>query len=141
MSHGKTVYDAIEEAERVLPGRESESGECPRWEAIIAVGEFIQSDPIAVCDFAMKWAKRRGRDLQTAIYCCLTEHLLEHHFDLVFPRMREAARENARVAAHLIGIWKSPFKFGQAELPANIRRLRRLDAELRRLYPSLVNTT
>jgi hypothetical protein len=141
MSQGRSVHDAIAEAERILPGCEAKSGECPRWQAIIAVGEFIESDPIPVCDFALKWARRRGRDLQSAIYCCLTEHLLEHHFDLVLPRMREAARDDARIAAHLIGACQSPFKFGQAEKPANIRRLKRLDSELRRIHRALADAT
>ena len=141
MSQGKTVHDVIAEAERILPGREAKSANCPRWQVIIAVGEFIESDPIPVCDFALKWARRRGRDLRSAIYCCLTEHLLEHHFDLVLPRMREAARDDARVAEHLIGTWRSPFKFGQAEKPANIRRLKRLDSELRRIHPTLAGST
>lgn len=135
MSRIKNVHRAIATAERILPGREAKpGGHDPRWQAIIAVGEFIESDPIPVCDFAMKWARRRGRDLQGAISCCLIEHLLEHHFDLVLPRMRTAARENARVAAHFIGLWKSPFQFGQAQQPANVRKLKRLDSELRRLH-------
>jgi hypothetical protein len=141
MSQVHTVHDAIAAAERILPGREAKTGNDPRWQAIIDVGEFIASDPIPVCDFAMKWARRRGHDLQTAIFCCLTEHLIANHFDLVLPRMREAARENTRVAAHLIGTWKSPFKFGQAKKPANIRRLKRLDDELRRIHPSLADAT
>jgi hypothetical protein len=133
----KDVYRAIADAERILPGRESKSRNDPRWQAIIAVGAFIESDPIPVCDFAMKWARRRGNDLQAAIYSCLTEHLLEHHFDLVFPRMRDAARKNARVADHVFGTWRSPFKFGQAKEPTNVRRLKRLDAELCRIYLAL----
>lgn len=141
MSQRKTVLDAIEAAERLLPGGEAKSGVCPRWQAIIAVGEFIESDPIPVCSFALKWARRRGRDLHAAIYCCLTEHLLEHQFDLVFPRMRDAAREDVRIAEHLFGTWKSPFKFGQAEKPENIRKLRRLDSELRNIHPGLANAT
>jgi hypothetical protein len=127
-----SVHEAIDRAERVLPGREAKPGaKDPRWQAIIAVGKFIETDPIPVCDFAMKWARRRGRDLQWAINCCLIEHLLEHHFDLVFPRMREAARTNARVAEHFLN-WQSPFKFGEATIPKNIRRLRRLANELQR---------
>jgi hypothetical protein len=126
------VHEAIAIAERVLPGRETKSGECPRWQAIIAVGEFIETDPIPVCDFALKWARRPGWDLQAAIACCLLEHLLEYHFDLVFPRMRQAARVNARVAEHFLD-WRWPF--GQAKLSRNVARLKRLAYELRRAQP------
>jgi hypothetical protein len=134
MSQQSKVQRAIARAERVLPGRETKRGVCPRWQAIIAVGEFIESDPIPVSEFALKWARRRGRDLGTAIHCCLIEHLLEHHFELVFPRMRKAARESARVADLFIDLWKSPFVFGQATQPDNLKRLRRLSSELRRIH-------
>lgn len=130
------VHRVIAAAERVLPGRETKQGKCPRWQAIIAVGEYIESDPIPVCDFALKWARRRGKDLGAAIHCCLIEHLLEHHFDLVFPRMREAARDNGRVAESLIGLWKSRFRFGQVTEPKNTARLRRLSRELERIHHS-----
>ena len=103
----------------------------------MAVGDYIETDPIPVCDFALKWARRRGRDLQAAIYCCLIEHLLEHHFDLLLPRMRTAAREDARVARIFVRVWNSPFLFGQAKEPANIKRLKRLASELRRVHLEL----
>ncbi len=134
MSHEREVQRVIAKAERVLPGRESKRGVCPRWQAIIAVGEFIETNPIPVCDFALKWARRRGRDLGAAIQCCLIEHLLEYHFDLVFPRMSKAARENGRVAEFFIDLWKSPFQFGQAIEPKNRVRLKRLSSELRRIH-------
>ncbi len=38
------------------------SGVYPIWQAIIAAGEFIETAPIPVCDFARKWARCRGRD-------------------------------------------------------------------------------
>ena len=134
MTQPTGVDRAIAAAERVLPGHEMKYGDCPRWKSIIAVGDYIPSDPIPVCDFAMKWARRRGRDLQAALHCCLIEHLLEYHFDLVFPRMRKAARENARIAEGFIDLWQSPFQFGQATDPKNVARLRRLTNELKRIH-------
>jgi hypothetical protein len=47
----------------------------------------------------------------------------------VFPRMRKAARENRHVAEHFLN-WRWPF--GQATLPKNVARLKRLAYELRR---------
>jgi hypothetical protein len=137
MPRDLNVHRAIAQAETVLPGPASGSSNNTRWEAIIAVGEFIETDPIPVCDFAMKWARRRGRDLQSAIYCCLIEHLLERHFDLVFPRMREAARCDARVAEHFLN-WRTHWLFGQARLPEKVNRLKRLAYELRRLHAGSV---
>lgn len=130
-----SIEGAIALAEAVLPGRPAKPGKLDvRWQAIILVGSFIETQPIEVCDFAMRWARRRGRDLQTAISCCLIEHLLEHHFDLVFPKMREAALENPKVAEHFIEY--SPWPFGQAELPQNVAKLKRLASELQRKHRS-----
>lgn len=129
MSQQAAVHRAIAHVERILPGRPASSGIDPRWQAIIRVGAFVETDPIPVCDFALKWARRPGADLQAAISTCLLEHLLEHHFGLVFPRMRKAAREHARVAAHFLD-WHWPF--GQATQTNNVVRLKRLAYELRR---------
>ncbi len=135
MSHEASVHRAIARAERILPGREVKVGVDPRWQAIIRVGDFIESQPIPVCEFALKWSRRRGIDLQQAISCCLFEHLLESHFDLVLPRIRAAALENSRVAEHFIE-WRSCFRLGQATLPRNVARLKRLAYELRRHWAS-----
>ncbi len=125
---------AIARAEAILPGRPAPPGEKdPRWQAIMRIGDFIPTHPEPVCDFAMKWARRRGLDLQSAIYCCLIEHLLEHHFDLVFPRMRKAALENKRVAKHFDSV-PTVWLFGQAQLPKNKARLRRLATTLQRKH-------
>lgn len=140
MSPDAALKRAIAKANAILPGRPAPPGERdPRWQAILRVGEFIESHPEQVCEFALHWAKRRGWDLGAAIHCCLIEHLLEHHFDLLFPRMRDAARRHARVAEHFDN--PNPiFLFGQAELPKNVARLKRLARELQRLRPPKTRT-
>jgi hypothetical protein len=41
-----TVQQAIAQAAALLPGSAAPEGEIdPRWQAIIAVGEFIENDP------------------------------------------------------------------------------------------------
>jgi hypothetical protein len=130
-----SIEGAIAIAESILPGRTASRGEIDvRWQAIILVGEFIESHPEVVCDFAVKWAKRRGRDLKTAINCCLIEHLLEHYFDLVFPKMRQAALANQSVAEHFTPYSPHDWPFGQATLPKNRLRLKRLATELQRAH-------
>ena len=84
-SGSMTVEQAIEEAERVLPGVVAPDGELdPRWQVIIRVAEFIDSDPEAVWAFAAKWGQSEDDDLRMAISKCVLEHLLEYHFDLFF---------------------------------------------------------
>ena len=58
----------------------------------------------------------------------MLEHLLEHHFELIFPRVGKDALSSVRFAKTFEMCWS----FGQALLPANARRMARLR---RRLHP------
>ncbi len=121
------VHEAIASAEAILPGKLAAKDEKdPRWQAIIAVGEFIEADPESVWLFVERWGKYRSKDLRTAIATCLLEHLLEYHFDLIFPRMERLARSNPRFAETVGGCWL----FGESEFPENAARLHRLVEEL-----------
>lgn len=121
-----TIQQAIKRAEQILPGKAASKGKKdPRWKAIIAVGEFIESNPLEVWDFAHRWGRHRSVDLRMAVSTCLVEHLLEHHFDLIFPKVKEAVHENKCFADTFCGCWK----FGQAEKAGNARRFDRLEKE------------
>lgn len=118
-----TVTEAIRQANMLLPGRAAPDGQTdPRWQAIIAVGEFVKSDPDAVWRFTRRWGSHRNADLRTAIATCLLEHLLERHFDLVFPRVERLARTSKHFGDTVACCWK----FGQAKRPRNAARLERL---------------
>jgi hypothetical protein len=53
-----TIQKAIARAEALLPGIAAPDGEIdPRWQAIIDVGEFIESDPAEVWAFIIKWGR------------------------------------------------------------------------------------
>ena len=118
-----TVQEAIRRAEQILPGTPAPEGEQdPRWQAIIAVGDFIESDPLAVWEFTSKWGRHANTDLRMAISTCLLEHLLEYHFDLIFPKVQEAVRKSKRFA----GTFRICWRFGQAADASNAKRLDRL---------------
>jgi len=122
------VEEAIAKAEELLPGQAAPEGEVdPRWQAIIVVGEFIERDPEAIWPFILRWGSHEDEDLRTAIATCLLEHLLEHHFDPMFPRVETAARSNPNFAKTVLGCWK----FGQAKDPERADRFDRLRSELR----------
>ena len=71
-----TVQEAIEQAEALLPDSVAPEGETdPRWQAIIDVGDFIESDPELVWAFALRWGSSEDDDLRAAIATCLLEHL------------------------------------------------------------------
>jgi hypothetical protein len=122
-----TVEQAIARAEKVLPGTRAARGQRDaRWQAIIRVGKFIESDPEQVWAFAYKWGRHRSADLRGAVATCLLEHLLEYHFDLVFPRVESAVRQSRRFADTFGMCWE----YGQAREPANARRMDRLQRSL-----------
>lgn len=92
----------------------------------MAVAEFIVEEPEPVLEFALHWAGTDDEDLRSAIACCVIEHLLEHHFELVFPRIEATARADRNVASAVQTCWR----FGASELPPNAARLRSLQNEL-----------
>jgi hypothetical protein len=118
-----TVHEAIRRANLILSGRPSPEGrEDPRWQAIIAVGRFVRTEPEAVWAFVERWGKHANDDLRAAIATCLLEHLLEYHFDLVLPRVERQVSKSKRFADTL----RLCARFGQAEMPRNAARVDRL---------------
>lgn len=118
-----TVTEAIQKADSILPGLAAPDGEDdPRWQAIISIGEFVETQPDAVWGFVARWGKHPNEDLRSAVATCLLEHLLEHHFGLIFPRVERMVLASRRFA------WTFCMcsQFGQATLPANARRFARL---------------
>ena len=124
-----TVQEAIARAEAILPGRAGSEGTTDlRWQAVIAVAEFIETDPEGVWPFILRWGSSEDGDLRMAIATCALEHLLEYHFDAFISRVEATARENHLFAETVTSCWK----FGQSEQPIRAARLERLIAFLRR---------
>jgi hypothetical protein len=125
--HAMTMDQAIAQAEAILPGSAAAEGDIdPRWQAIIAVGEFIEDDPEPIWRFVRRWGSTEDEDLRMAIATCLLEHLLEHHFDRFISRVEEAAHGNPLFARTVQSCWN----FGQSEEPTRAARLDRLKASL-----------
>ena len=122
-----TVTDAIRAAEALLPGREASSGNDPRWQAIIAVGTYVATDPEPIWEFARRWASVADPDLRAAVATCLLEHLLEHHFDALYPRVADAVAEDSYFADCFSQCWP----LGEAGMPANRRRFEALQERAR----------
>jgi hypothetical protein len=115
-----SVTEAINHADSLLPGLPAPEGqEDARWQAIIRVGDYIESEPEAVWEFVLRWGTCQEEDVRDAIACCLLEHLLEHHFDLLFPRLERAVEDHPLFADTLGRCWK----FGQAQDLGNSARL------------------
>ena len=122
------VSDAIRDAEEILPGEPvPDEGNDPRWQAIIRVAEFAETDPEELWGFARRWGSSPDEDLRQAVASCLLEHLLEFHFTELFPRVAAAAREDPLFADTFLGCWD----FGQTTEPQNLAQFQALKAELR----------
>jgi hypothetical protein len=122
VSH-KNVRNAIRRAERILPGTPAPEGDVdPRWQAIIAVGNFVESEPEVVWGFVQRWGRHANPDLRASIATCLLEHLLEHHFDLIFPYVEHEVSTSKSFGDTL----SRCFKFGQAKKPLNAKKIDRL---------------
>jgi hypothetical protein len=122
-----TVTRAIKNAERVLPRRKAPEGQLdPRWQAIIAVAEHIEQHPEEVWRFTRKWGASADADLRAAVGTCLLEHLLEHHFDRIFPLVFEACHHSRRFADTFLMC----SEFGQTARRGKRERFRRLRQEV-----------
>lgn len=116
-----TVSEAIAQADAILPGAAPADPAAidPRWQAIIAVAEHIQSEPLAVWEFASRWGGHEDEDLRDAIATCVLEHLLEHHFSMIFPLVVQRAGEVPLMVDTLRRCWK----FGAAGEIENAEKL------------------
>lgn len=123
----KRVERAIKNAEKLLPGKPTSDDKLdPRWQAIIKVGEYIETNPEEVWIFIRKWATHPNEDLRMAIATCLLEHLLQYHFNEYFPKVRVACQQSRRFA------WTFSMcdQFGQTESPDNFMAFNELKHEI-----------
>jgi hypothetical protein len=103
----------------------------PRWQAIIAIEDFILEEPEAIWPFILRWGNSTDEDLRSAIATCLLDHSLAHHFGRFFPRLEEAVRSNSMLADTFLKCWK----LGQAKEEDNSKRFDGLRAECRKSRP------
>ena len=89
----------------------------PRWHAIIAVGEFVQTAPEVLWPFTLRWG--------------LLEHLLEHHFDTFIERIESAAMTSPEFARTVLACWT----FRKSDETHRAARFGRLLASLRNTEP------
>jgi hypothetical protein len=120
------IAGAIKNAEIILPGNAAPEKELdPRWQAILVIEDFVREEPEAVWSFVERWGRHPSQDLRQAIATCLLERLLAHHFDILFPRVEQLAKEN-RLFAETVGMC---WLLGQAEREENAGRMKRLVEE------------
>lgn len=121
------VDKAIAKANALVPGTPVDSGPDPRWQAIIEIGEYVESDPAPVWGFICKWGADPQDDLRDAIATCLLEHILEHHFATYFPLLEGLVSQTPGFADTFLRCWP----FGESEAPDNAKRWQALESQLR----------
>jgi hypothetical protein len=118
-----SVSHAIRKAERVLPGKKAPEGKLdPRWQAIIGVADHIERHPDEVWCFTRRWGSHANADLRAAVATCLLEHLLEYHFERIFPLVSEGCIRSRRFA----DTFSRCGEFGQTSERGNLQRFRGL---------------
>ena len=70
-----------------------------RWQAIIVVGETVERNPEAVWKVACEHGTSADEDMRDAVATVLLEHLLEHHFDAYFPKLKQRIESGAYLLA------------------------------------------
>ena len=60
-----------------------------RWQALVVIGELIESRPQDVWDVVAKHGDSKDADMRTAIACVLLEHLLDFDFETYFGKVRD----------------------------------------------------
>jgi hypothetical protein len=109
----------------------SARSEYTRWQAAIALGEFVYFHPEDIGPLVHKHGSRRHADARMAIATCVLEHILEHHFDAFFPRVADAALSSRWFANTTCSCWQ----MGQAALPENARKWKKLMRGLEKAHP------
>ena len=59
-----------------------------RWQALIVVGEAIESSPDQVWGIVREYGDSTDSDMRTAVATVLLEHLLDFHFEKFFEQVR-----------------------------------------------------
>ena len=70
-----------------------------RWQAAIVVGESIETEPEKVWEVVCEYGTSTDEDMRVAVATVLLEHLLEHHFDTYFPKLRQRIEDGAPLLA------------------------------------------
>lgn len=60
-----------------------------RWQAVIVVGELVDSDPEAVWDVVEQFGDSPDSDMRTAVATVLLEELLDRYVEEYFPCVRD----------------------------------------------------
>ena len=118
--------DFFQFARRLITDRDNNC----RWQAVIVVGESIDSNPDAVWNIVAAFGDSRDDDMRSAIACVLLEHLLDTDFDRYFSRVQdEVRRGRLRFLDTLAMCWFDDHGPNYERAQRYVRRVRRLSRQ------------
>lgn len=97
--------------------------ESTRWKAAADLGELVISAPEILWPLVLRYGSSDDEDLRSAVATCILEHLLEYHFNEIFPKLEKEVIEGN---SNLRDTFSVCSKFGQSELPQNALKWDRL---------------
>ena len=96
-------------AEQILPGKAApEKMEDSRWQAILRIAHYVETDTQECFAFAMRWGCYQDADLRSAIATCLLECLLKKRFDELIAQVESLAQQNPLFADTVCRCWVFP---------------------------------
>ena len=109
-----------EEARATRLARRMELGdETERWNAAAELGELVFEAPEQAWSAVLHLGSSPNEDIRAAIATCVLEHLLEHYFDIFFPRLEAAVDAGNEWLADTLRL---SWKLGQAQEPSKAAR-------------------
>jgi hypothetical protein len=100
-----------------------------RWQALIVIGESVETDPEQVWQVVEKFGASDDADMRAGVACVLLEELLAHHFATYFPIVQERVESGDEAFAATFSIC---WKHGQTEEAENAALFDSLQAAIGR---------
>lgn len=86
------------------------------WKAAADLCEYIEDSPQAIWGMVVKYGSHKNPDLRSAIATCVLEHILEHHFEDYFPKVKKILlSKNKNFRDCFMSCWQ----FGKSLAPPN----------------------
>lgn len=108
------IQNAAEQDSASFERARSLVGHCDndvRWQALIAIADWIETDPERVWEVVLEYGDSQDEDMRTGVATVLMEHVLEHYFDSYFQQLRDRIEAgDALLADTLSRCWA----FGEA---------------------------
>ncbi|NLS98305.1 MAG: hypothetical protein GXX96_39750 [Planctomycetaceae bacterium] len=99
-----SIERALSKARATLDHAPVQAGVDPRWQALIDVGEHMDSSPDEIWEFIEDTRRDADEDLEAALTTVLLEHLVEQHAH-IRSKVIALAETDPQIKRMLQGCW------------------------------------